>query len=87
MKHALWQDIQNYFRIRNCIAHHNGFVLKAKNSNRVKKYATEKGILGDDKDEPIFLLNEGFNREVCKTMVQFFMKLMGAYYSTPLPRK
>lgn len=82
---ALWKELENYFRIRNCIAHDNSLVQKARGSARIQEYATEKGILVDKEGQLEVQLNEDFNKEVCDKMEKFFQKLMSAYYSTPLP--
>ena len=81
----LWQDLENYYMIRNCIAHHNGFIQKARNPDKVKKYATDKKIFVDKAGQLELLLNWDFNREVCVTIGKFFQKLTSAYYGTPLP--
>ncbi len=81
----LWQALENYFMIRNCIVHNNGLINKVRNPERIRQYATEKGIILDNLGQPELLINEEFNKEVCNTMHQFFNKLHGAYYSTPLP--
>jgi len=81
----LWQEIENYFRVRNCIAHHNGLIQKLRYPEKVTKYASKKGILVDNSGHTELLLNQDFNKEVCDTMMRFFSKLTSAYYSTPLP--
>lgn len=82
---VLWEEIENYFMVRNCIAHHNGLIQKARNLDKIKKYATEKGIFVDKAGQLELLLNEDFNKEVCNTIEKFFHKLTGAYYGTRLP--
>ena len=82
---VLWRAIGNYFMIRNCWVHYNGLINSARNSEKIKKYAFEKGIISDDSDNPELVINEKFAREICNTMHQFFDKLHSAYYSTPLP--
>lgn len=82
---VLWEEIENYFMVRNCIAHHNGLIQKARNSDKVKKYAMKKGIFVDKEGQLELLINEDFNKEACNTMEEFFQKLTDAYYGTPLP--
>lgn len=82
---ALWKELDTYFLIRNCIAHHNGLVQRMRYPERITNYALRKGILIDSKDGKIISLTQGFNNEVCDTMMSFFSKLTSAYYSTPLP--
>jgi len=82
---VLWEELANYFMVRNYIVHNNGLINEARNPERVRRYATEKGIILDNPDQPELLINEEFNKEVCTTMHQFFDKLHSAYYSAPLP--
>jgi len=65
--------------------HHNGLINSARNSEKIKKYALEKGIISDDSDNPELVIDEEFAKEICSTMHQFFDKLHSAYYSTGLP--
>jgi len=51
--------------VRNCIAHHNGLIQKARNPDNVKKYAIGKGIFVDKAGQLELLLNEDFNKEAC----------------------
>jgi len=81
---VLWEALGNYFMVRNCIVHNNGLINKARNPERIRQYAAEKGITLDNQGQPELLINEEFNKEVCNTMHQFFNKLHSAYYSTPL---
>lgn len=81
----LWEALKHYFMIRNCIIHNNGVINEARNPERIRQYAAEKGIILDNPSQPELLITEEFNKEVCNTMHQFFNKLHGAYYSTPLP--
>jgi hypothetical protein len=82
---ALWKDLAYYYRVRNCIVHDNGLVEKARGADKLKAYAAEKGILVERAGQPEIQLNQDFNVAVCDTMRKFFEKLMGAYYSAPLP--
>jgi hypothetical protein len=81
----LWQALENYYMVRNCLTHHNGVIQKLRNPDKVKKYAIEKGILVDKAGHLELLITNDFINEVCDTMGNFFQKLTGAYYSTPLP--
>ena len=81
----LWQELEHYFRIRNCIAHHNGFIQKMRYPDRIIKYATKRDILVDNKGQAELSLTPAFNNEVCGTMEKYFGKLASAYYSAPLP--
>jgi len=83
----LWQELDNYFTIRNCIAHHNGVVDRMKYQKKIVKYASRKGLLDNSKDQKELSLTKDFNIEVCDSMRLFFQKLMSAYYSVPLPEK
>ena len=83
---TLWKALENYFMIRNYIVHDNGLINEARNPEKVRKYAIEKGIVLDNSGQSELLISVDFNREVCKTMEQFFSKLHSTYYSTPLPQ-
>ncbi len=82
---VLWRSLGNYFMVRNCIVHNNGLIDKARNPERIRQYATEKGIIHDNQGQLELLISEEFNREACDTMGKFFDKLRSAYYSAPLP--
>ncbi len=82
---TLWEALENYFMIRNCIVHDNGLINEARNPEKVRNYAIAKGIILDNSSQPELLITEDFNKEICNTMHQFFNKLHGAYYSVPLP--
>lgn len=82
----LWLNMENYFRVRNCIAHHGGSISRMRYQNRISEYASDKGILIENKDQKELKISHDFNKEVCDTMMKFFSILMGAYYSTPLPK-
>jgi hypothetical protein len=82
----LWNEIENYFMVRNCIAHHNGLIQKARTPDKIKKYATEKRIFINKAGQLELLLNDDYNREICNTMEKFIQRLEIAYYSTPLPK-
>ncbi|MBA7673310.1 hypothetical protein ES703_81505 [subsurface metagenome] len=81
----LWQELENYYRIRNCIVHHNGLVQKTRGAARIQEYATARDITVERDGQLEVQLNEGFNKGVCDTMGKFFGRLRGAYYSMPLP--
>ena len=49
------------------------------------KERIDLAIILDNAGQSELLITDSFNREVCKTMEQFFSKLHNAYYSTPLP--
>ncbi|MFC2034902.1 hypothetical protein ACFLUJ_02140 [Chloroflexota bacterium] len=81
----LWRDVENYFRVRNCIAHHGGSISKMRNRKYVTRFASAKGIIIENNKQQELKLSHDFNREVCETMMKFFSRLQGAYYSLPLP--
>jgi len=83
---AIWKELGYYYRVRNCIVHNNGLIKKARGPGTLQEYAIEKGVLVDREGQPEIQLNESFNVTVCETMGKFFDKLMGAYYSAPLPK-
>ena len=81
----LWHDLENCYRIRNCITHHGGIISRMRYQKHIGEYALTKKILVHSKNQKELKINHEFNREVCDIMMKFFRKLMGAYYSTPLP--
>lgn len=81
----LWNELEYYYRVRNCIVHDNGLVEKARGADTLQAYAAERGILIERNGRPEIQLNQDFNLAVCDTMRRFFEKLMSAYYSAPLP--
>lgn len=81
----LWNELEYYYRVRNCIIHDNGLVGKARGADTLQAYAAERGILIERNGRPEIQLNQDFNLAVCDTMRRFFEKLMSAYYSAPLP--
>ena len=81
----LWKELDDYFRVRNCIAHHNGLIQRMRYPERTTSYASRRGILENTRGQPELLLSQEFNKEVCDTMMKFFSKVKGAYYSAPLP--
>ena len=81
----LWQNMENCFRVRNCIAHHGGVISRMRYQRYISEYASEKGILIENNDPKELKISHDFNKEVCDTMMKFFSRLMGVYYSTPIP--
>jgi len=81
----MWQTLENYFRVRNCIAHHGGVISVMRYQKRITEYASERGLLVNENGKNELKLNHEFNREVCDNMMKFLSKLHSAYYSTPLP--
>ncbi len=65
---ALWTALENYFRVRNCMTHHNGLVDKVRSAQRLTEYASQKGILGTGAAGRQLALNAGFNNELCDGM-------------------
>ncbi len=80
----LWQALSNYFMVRNCVVHNNGLINKARNPEKIRQYATEKGIILNNQGQLELLINDEFNRDVCNTMQKFFDKLRSAFYSACL---
>ena len=81
----LWQNLKNYYRIRNCIAHHGGAISRMRYQRGISKYASAKGILIESNNQKELKISHDFNKEVCDTMMNFFSRLMSAYYGTQLP--
>lgn len=81
----LWQELDYYFQVRNCLVHQYGIIQKLRYPDKVTKYADKKKIMLEKGGLSTLLLNDKFNMDVCYTMSRFFEKLMSAYYCTKLP--
>ena len=81
----LWNELENYFRVRNCLAHHGGVISKMRYPDTLMRYCKNKDLYKDRGGKFEIVLNADFNREVCDTFQKFVERLLGAYYSVPLP--
>ena len=84
---VLREALANYFMVRNCIVHNNGLIDEARNPERIKQYADEKGIVLDNPGQTELLINEEFNNEVCATMHQFLTSYIAPIIAPHLPMK
>lgn len=76
---STWQEINNYYMVRNCIVHQNGLVKNLQKDRDFVNYVTQKGIISDDAIEQEIALTEQFCREVIKTMEAFLYNVFNAY--------
>lgn len=79
----LWQEINNYRRIRNCIVHNRGLIkeFQDKDKKGFISYLTKKGIISQDTNDQEIALTEQFCREVVKTIEVFLNKVIEAHDS------
>lgn len=76
-----WNTINNYYTLRNCIVHNNGFISGWRDEQKILPYVKKKNIV----DELIFFpsirptkviaLSEQFCKEVLETMQSFIVEL------------
>jgi len=52
---------------------------------KLEKYASQKGIMADEKGQNELSLTAAFNGEMCETIMKFFKKLTSAYSVSGAP--
>lgn len=88
-----WQEINNYYLVRNCITHNNGSIKGSKREQELRTYAVEKKITEESmifpevRPQDRIALTEQFCREVIKTMWAFLSKVFAAYESQKQKQK
>lgn len=78
----IWQEIKNYSKVRNCIAHTNGLLKEFQDKKDLIPYLTKKGIISQDTIEEEIALTAPFCEEVIKTMQDFLNKVYEAILTT-----
>ena len=76
----LWQEINHYSKVRNCIIHKNGLLKEFQNDKDIIDYINKKGIISQDTIEQELALTKEFCEEAIKTIRAFLMKTYEAYY-------
>jgi len=73
----MWQELNYYYKVRNCIVHTNGLVMELQYKYRkaLIPYITEKGIISQDTIEQEIALTEQFCKEVVETIQSFLVEL------------
>ncbi len=70
-----WQEIDNYYKVRNCIVHNNGLIEGARKEKTLRDYITRKKIVSEDTIEEEIALTAPFCEEVINTMKDFLDKV------------
>ncbi len=83
----LWQEINNYRRIRNCIVHNRGLIERAREERELRAYIIRKGIISQDTIAQEIALTEQFCKKVVKTIGVFLNEVIEAHDSQKQKRK
>lgn len=74
-----WQELNRYYKIRNCIVHNHGLVDKYAEEQDFMRYAEQKGIISKDTIEKEIALTKEFCKEVIETIRRFGGSVSKAY--------
>jgi len=76
-----WQDINNYYMVRNCIVHNSGLIKELPDKDRkdLIPYLNRKHLISQDTIEQEIALTEQFCKEVINTMQDFLANVYTAY--------
>ena len=74
-----WQEINNYYMVRNCIVHNSGLIKGAKREQELRDYISRKNIISQDTIEQEITLTGQFCEEGINTMQDFLAKVYKAY--------
>ena len=80
-----WQNINNFYLVRNCIVHNNGFIQGFRYRDKLLPYITQKEITSQENEQEI-ALTEKFCREVIRIMMAFTDKVWDMVYNLPPKR-
>ena len=70
-----WQEINNYYMVRNCIVHNNGLIQGVKGERALRSYISRKKIISEDTIKEEIALTPEFCREVVETIQVFLVEL------------
>ncbi|OGO30514.1 MAG: hypothetical protein A2Z29_11030 [Chloroflexi bacterium RBG_16_56_11] len=72
-----WQEINNYYKLRNCIVHVNGLVMELEHKDRINliPYLKRKGLVSQDTIKQEIALTKSFCEEVIGTIQNFLIEL------------
>jgi len=73
-----WQEINNYYLVRNCIVHNGGLIKAFKQEQKLRNYITHKNIISQDTIEEELALTGQFCEEIIETMQAFIEELYKA---------
>ncbi len=81
-----WHEINNYYKVRNCIVHTNGLVMELEDKDRkaLVPYLRKMGIISEDTIDEEIALTASFCKELIKTM-QYFLN--DVYEAISIARK
>ncbi len=73
----IWQEINHYYKARNCIVHTNGLIMELQYKDRkdLIPYLTRKGIISEDTIKQEIALTRSFCEEVIETIQAFLVEL------------
>jgi hypothetical protein len=71
----IWQEINKYYLVRNCIVHNSGLIKGFKDERKLRAYITQKGTISHDTIEEEIALTGQFCEEVIDTMQGFTEEL------------
>jgi len=74
-----WQEIENYYLVRNCIVHEQGLLEKFRNNSRLLRFVEKRGIISEDNGEKEIALTKQFCEETIDIMEDFSHKIYLAY--------
>jgi len=76
---STWQEINNYYLVRNCIVHNSGLIKGSKREQDLRTYITQKKIISQDTIQEEVALTEQFCEKVINTMQSFLSEVYKAY--------
>jgi len=74
-----WQEINNYYLVRNSIVHNSGLIKGFKREKDLRTYITQKKIISQDTIQEEVALTEQFCEEVINTMQSFLDEVYKVY--------
>ena len=75
----IWQEINNYYLIRNCIVHNSSLIKGYKDEKKLRTYITQKGVVSKDTIEEEVALTGQYCEEVITTMQNFLDEVYKDY--------
>jgi hypothetical protein len=76
---GIWEEVEHYYEVRNCIVHEQGLLEEHPNNQRLINFLTSKGITLEDNDEKEITLTTKFCEEAIKIMEAFSDKMYRTY--------
>ena len=74
---STWREINNYYKVRNCIVHVNGLIMELEHKDRINliSYLKKKDIISQDTIKQEIALKKSFCEEVIETIQNFLAEL------------